>query len=335
MAGSDGWVWPLIDVGAESIHPLRDPRVTEINQQSTPYIGYYPVQWSFGADILKSASGICTNTKDQFLVGDNLENNIKVFDSDGNFLRALAVQSSVCIYDVDTDQDDNVYVLFAFKSGYQVSIFDEYNKVHRGFVVDDFEPFHLYTGCMVVEKNSHQVLVLGGREESSNYVVNVYEDDGTFVRSFPVVYQLKDVFIRFAIPVRGMTTCNDQHDGRVMVLGSDEVYVFSAEGDCLYKFSVEQKTNPLRDMKKTQAILWKNKHVFVISERLTIGSSDLLVFSYLYVTIHKEDGEFVNHFLISPCYRLVDRFVKGITMNSQGRIALALVYRDKSEILVF
>ena len=154
MAASDGLAWPLIDVGAESIHPLRDPRVTEINQQSTPYIGYYPMQWSFGADILKSAKGICTNTKDQFLVGDSLEKNIKVFDSDGNFLRALAVQSSADICGVATDHDDNVYVLLVGKSGYQVGIFDEYNKVHRSFVVDGLKAFRL---CIVVEKNSHQV----------------------------------------------------------------------------------------------------------------------------------------------------------------------------------
>ena len=335
MAGSDGLVWPLIDVGAESIHPLRDPRVTEINQQSTPYIGYYPMQWSFGADILKSASGICTNTKDQFLVGDNQEKNIKVFDSDGNFLRNLEVQSSANIYDVETDQDDNIYVLLVGKSEYKVDIFNEHNKVYRGFVVNGLQPFRLY---IVVEKNSYRVWVLGMQEESWDYVVNVYEDDGTFVRSFPLVYQLKDELISVN-PVGIIITCYDQHDGRLMVLDSDEVYVFSAEGDSLRKFSVGHKTNPLQELKKGQAILWTNKHLIVISECSTSRDPrDLysFVFSHLDVTIHTEDGELVNHFplSLSPCYRLEGVYVSGITMNSQGRIALALRGRRQSEVLV-
>ena len=329
MAGLDSLAWPLIDVETESINPLRDPRVSEINQQSTPYIGYYPMQWSFGEDILKSARGICTNTKDQFLVGDNQEKNIKVFDSDGNFVRALAVLSSVCIYDVDTDQDDNVYVLFEGQSGNQVIISDEYNKVHRSFVVDGLKPFGLY-----VEKNSHQVLVLGRRKKAVffAYVVNVYEDDGTFVRSFPVGDQLRNEFY----PAGGITTCNDQHHCRVMVLGSDGVYVFSAEGDRLHKFSVGHNTNTLQEvMKHAQAILWMNKHVIVISKCWTRGDSYFPVFSHLDVTIYKDDGELVNHFPISSCNLHEDAQVTGITMNSQGRIALALLGSDKSEVLVF
>ncbi|KAL9972141.1 hypothetical protein ACROYT_G018394, partial [Oculina patagonica] len=90
MVGLDGLVWPLIDVGGDNVHPLRDPRVAKINQQNTQYIGYYPVQWSFDMDIVKQARGICSNSKDQFIVGDLKD--VKVFDSDGNFLRALELE---------------------------------------------------------------------------------------------------------------------------------------------------------------------------------------------------------------------------------------------------
>jgi len=78
MVGSNcnRMLWPLIDVGAENVHPLRDQRVAEINLQKSKYIGCYSVQWWLGSDILKSAAGICTNTKGQFIVGDKLEKNI-------------------------------------------------------------------------------------------------------------------------------------------------------------------------------------------------------------------------------------------------------------------
>lgn len=72
------------------MHPLRDSRVAEINQMNTQYIGFYPMRWSFGEGILKSVSVICTNTKGQFIVGDWLDENIKVFDCDSNFLYLLS-----------------------------------------------------------------------------------------------------------------------------------------------------------------------------------------------------------------------------------------------------
>ena len=325
MAGSDGLVWPLIDVGAESIHPLREPILAEINQESAQYVGYYPTQWSFGAHILKSARGVCTNTKDQFIIGDPDDNKIKVFDSDGNFLRALEVESSANLRDVATDEDDNVYVLYRARSGqyqYHISIFDEYNNMHRCFVIDLLEAFRL----TVVEKNSKQVLVLGKRKGSnSNFVVNVYEDNGTFIRSF------SGEDCRFS----EFTTSNDQNDDRVMVLDyrRQVVYIFSAEGDVLHKFTVGQKSNRLKEV-KAGAILWTNKHVTVVSMCAKCGDSAFFASSSDFdVSIYREDGELVYHFPIRSRYR--HDVIRGITMNSQGRIALALFGREKSEIIVF
>lgn len=152
MVGSNcnSLFWPLIDVGAENVDPLRDSRVAEINQQNTQYIGYYkyPVQWSFGAYILKSPVGICTNTKGQFIVGDIADNTgtIKVFDSNGdfrNFFRASL--KDTIIFDVATDQVDNLYVLRGkrYQLKYQVRIFDKDNKMYRCSPGDYLTPSRL------------------------------------------------------------------------------------------------------------------------------------------------------------------------------------------------
>ena len=330
MAGSNGLEWPLIDVGAENVHPLRDPRVTENNQQSAQYNGYYSMQFSFGADILKSARGICTNTKDQFIVGDAQEKNIKVFDRDGNFHRALEVESWAFIRDVATDQDDNVYILYQGESEYQVriAIFDEYNNQHRGFVVDRLKAIRL----TIVEKDSKQVLVLGKRKGCNlNFVVDVYEENGTFVRSLLGVdlFSGEDLY-----QVSGITACNDESDGRVMVLASGLVYVFSAEGDFLHKFIVSHETNLLKEV-KAEAILWTNTHIIIVSICRICSMPGLFAppSSDFDVSIYTEDGELVHHFPISSVHRY--RFLTGVTMNRQGRVALALLGKHKSEVLVF
>ncbi len=314
MAGLDVLhvVWPLIEVGADNVHPLRDPRVAEINQQNTQYIGYYPMQWSFGMDVIKRAKGICTNTKDQFIVGDLKD--VKVFDSDGNFLRALELELErwIIVLDVATDQDDNVYVLCGGYHDNQVHIFDKDNNKHRCLAVHGLVALRL----TVVEKNSKQVFVLGGTENSF-IAVNVYEVDGTFVRSFFGA----DRFVEFQSD--RITT---QNDSRVMVLNHGQVVVYSAEGDCLHKFSV-----PIVSTLYESAIHCANEHVIVVS---LCGDSDLKPQSSVFdVSIYTEVGDLVNHFPVSTCGKQTS--IRGITMTRQGRIALGLYGSGKSEILVF
>ncbi|KAL9972148.1 hypothetical protein ACROYT_G018401 [Oculina patagonica] len=240
MAGLDVLhvVWPLIEVGADNVHPLRDPRVAEINQQNTQYIGYYPMQWSFGMDVIKRAKGICTNTKDQFIVGDLKD--VKVFDSDGNFLRALELELErwIIVLDVATDQDDNV------------------------------------CSCWVVLKIGF-------------IAVNVYEADGTFVRSFCGVDQFDG---------NQGARITTQNDGRVMVLDNGQVEVYSAEGDYLHKFSV-----PIVSTLYESAIHWANEHVIVVS--LCVDSDLKPPSSVFDVSIYTEVGELVNRFPISSCYK--------------------------------
>ena len=327
MLGSDSLIWPTIDVGAENVHPLRDARVAKYYQRHAQYTGSYPIQWSFGADILKSTRGICSNTKGQFIVGDSVDHNVKVFASDGNFLQALHFEGPTLIYDVATDQEDSVYVLCRSRkqSGRltdQVCIFDKDSNKHRYFAV----ALESLTCLTVVEEESKKVCVLGNWEESDpNFAVNVHGTDGTFSRNL-FRFVEEDCGVGCHVQVRGITGCND---GRVMVLYQSQVYVFSAKGDFLHKFSVCHEPNRLKKV-QPGAIHWANEHLIVASK--CGGSRSLTSSRHFDVSIYTDDGNLVHHFPI----RSSDKydFISGITMDRHGRIALALYSENKGEILV-
>lgn len=321
MIGSDSLIWPTVDAGAENVHPLRDARVAEFYQRHTQYIGSYPVRWSFGADILKSTTGICSNTKAHFIVGDSVDSNVKVFARDGRFLEALHFEGPTFIYDVTTDREDSVYVLCTSRqqSGRdQVCIFDKDSNTYRCKFPVALESLDCLT---VVEEESKGVCVLGMWEESDpNFAVNVHETDGTFSRNM----------FRFVegggCKGRGITGCND---GRVMVLHQSQVYVFSRKGDFSHKFSVCNESNRLKKV-QPGAIHWASEHVIIASKR---GASPFATPTrHFDVSIYKDDGSLVQHFPV----RSSDKydFISGITMNNHGRIALALSGKNNGEILV-
>ena len=79
------------------------------------------VPWSFGQEgeeehKLKNACGIATNSSGQFIVGDINDVDVKMFDPTGQFikhfnLRNDGVKTELYIWDVATDNKDNIYVL--------------------------------------------------------------------------------------------------------------------------------------------------------------------------------------------------------------------------------
>ena len=310
-------IWPLIEVGGENVHPLRDPRVAELSQQNSQYIGYYPVQWSFGADILKCPMNIRSNSKGEFIVGDmaNLKN-INVFDSNGKFSATFKIYAQTPVRDVAVDQADNVYVLCGetdfFES--QVRIFDKDNNKLRCFGVDNFHKFNPSRLAVLERENSKKVFVVGKRPNAMVVVnVKVICDDHVL---------WEQLYWDDYKEVKSITT----HDDRFMVLvvpvqtpDETEVHLFSAGGSCLHKFRVCRETNRLPKAFMTQAIHWENGHVIVASfavDPTRLASRDVDV------SIYTEDGKLVYHFVVNLSYKY--DHISGIAISSQGRIALAL-----------
>ena len=324
MVGSDSLIWPLIDAGAENVHPLRDPRVSAIDQKNTQYVGFYPMQWWLGEDILKSVSGIYTNTKGQFIVADCLDENIKVFDCDGNFLYLLsATLRDTIIYDVGTDQADNIYVLCqkGDPPEFQVRIFDKDSNMYRCFGFDTcFAPSHL---SIVEEKSkpeSKKIFVLGPAR-SRVFGVKVIEISDLFLQGEEFASNVSCI-----ARISGITVCDN---GNVIAVatgthGLNQVHVFSTKGEFQHKFnhSVAHEGNRL-DNVIARAIHWANDHLIVVSTPNYFGfhCRPYIIF----VSIYKEDGKLVNHFFITTSHRFD---INSITMNRQGRIALALRSSD-------
>lgn len=84
-------MWPYIEIGkgTECVNPLQDSRVTKFSQKhGTKQSCLY---WTFGQEgkkehRLKESWGITANTQRHFIVADQKDADVKVFDGNGNFL---------------------------------------------------------------------------------------------------------------------------------------------------------------------------------------------------------------------------------------------------------
>ena len=178
------WMWPIVDIGADKVDPLRDRRVAEVlHKQNMEHCCVTP--WSFGQEgeekhKLKSPQGIATNSSGQFIVGEI--NEVKMFDLNGQFIKHFSLpnddaETRLFIHDVATDNKDNIYVLVICKkkTGSEELVVYKFSNtadLHHKFPVrgEDW-----VRGLTVTNS---KVLVLG------EYSVDVYDTDGLYVHSF-------------------------------------------------------------------------------------------------------------------------------------------------------
>ncbi|KAL9966959.1 hypothetical protein ACROYT_G025109 [Oculina patagonica] len=143
-------ICPTVIIGEEKIDPLRDGRVTEVlRKQGMEHCCVTP--WSFGQEgeeehKLKYPWGIATNSSGQFIVGDFMDGNVKVFDSTGTFMSLFSlpkddVHTKLHVLDVATDMNDSIYVLArlekpgAERYEYAVYEFNNTADLHHKFPV--------------------------------------------------------------------------------------------------------------------------------------------------------------------------------------------------------
>ena len=115
------WMWPVVDIAEDKVDPLRDCRVAQVLHKQG--MEHCHVPWSFGQEgeeehKLNSPRGIVTNSSGQFIVGDFDE--VKMFDPNGHFVQHFNlpnddVETKLDIWDVATDNKDNIYVLVECK----------------------------------------------------------------------------------------------------------------------------------------------------------------------------------------------------------------------------
>ena len=300
------WTLPYVETGKEKVDPLRNERfVKALKKQGNEHCC---LLWSFGQEgeeehKLKLACGIATNTKGQFLVVDNGDNTVKVFDSNGKFDFRFNPQTDdadtkLDILDVATaGEDDLIYLLVelkkpgAVKWEDEVQVFNQTGDLQQKFPVRASGNWRL----TVSGKQRGKILLLTGN------VVDVYQEPGgELVCSFGggVFKNARDI----------TATC----DGRVMIVdqGDDSLYIFDVEGHQLGKFNIKHE----RDVYYRIAYHQASDHVVLAGdERETYR---------LTLAIYTVNGEFVRRIQLDEKARYGD--INGITVTVQGHIAVAL-----------
>ena len=301
--------WPCVNTGEEPVNPLRNQRVAEVlNKQGMAHCSCVP--WSFGQEgeeehKLKNPRGIATNHRGQFLIADNGDKTVKVFDSNGKFDFRFNPQTD----DADTEldildvasagEDDRIYLLVRLKKPgaeeweKEVQVFNKTGDLQHKFPVrrGDWGRLTVTSG-----KKRGKILLLAG-DLLTGDVVDIHEPSGEFVCSFGggVFKDARDI----------TATC----DGRVMIedRGDDSLYIFDVEGHQLGKFNIKHE----RDDYYRIACHPARDHVVLAGhERET---------NRLTLAIYTVNGEFVRRIQLDE-----KGWVDGITVTVEGHIAVAL-----------
>ena len=299
------WIWPALNLNIGEVDPLRDGRVAKVLRRQGMEHCYVP--WSFGQEgeeqyKLKDPRGIATNSNGQFIVGDI--NEVKMFDPTGQFKRHFSlpnddVETKLDIWDVATDNKDNIYVLVECKKKtgskeYVVYEFSDTADLHHKFPVRGD-----YCNSLLVTHS--QVLVLRNRR------MDVYDTDGELILSFGkgTLKETSDI-----------TATND---GCAMILDRDDscVHIFSEDGVHLNQFKLQGSYCYPRI-----AFHMLSEHVVIANEEGGLGV----------VEIFTKDGKFVRS---TQIHEEQIRCITGMIVTMNGRIAVLLQYSHyKSKVVV-
>ena len=308
--GRDALIWPFVDTGEDKVDPLRDRRIPKVLRKV--YMEHCCVKpWSLGQEgeeehKLKRPCGIATNHRGQFLIADDGDKTVKVFDSNGKFDFRFNPQTDdadteLDILDVATaGEDERIYLLVRLKKPgaeeweTEVQVFNKTGDLQHKFPLRRGNWNRLTVSSELSSGKQRGKILLLARDD-----VHVYEEpSGKLVCSFG-----RRVF-KWASDITA--TC----DGRVMIVhrGDDSLYIFDVEGHQLGKFNIKHE----RDDYHRIACHPASDHVVLAGhERET---------RRLTLAIYTVNGEFVRRIQLDEKLG----FVNGITVTVECHIAVAL-----------
>ncbi|CAH3193585.1 unnamed protein product [Porites evermanni] len=314
------WTLPDVETGKEKVDPLRNERVVKIlTKQGKEHCCVTP--WSFGQEgeeehKLKKPCRIATNTKGQFLIADNWDETVKVFDCNRKFDFRFNPQTDdahtklhIC-HVATAGKDVKIYLLVrlekpgAEKWEREVQVFNKTADLQHKFPVRggawDWNRLTVSNG-LSSGKQRGKILLLAG-SYFRGYVVDVHDEpSGEFVCSFGggVFKNATDI----------TATC----DGRILIVdqGDHSFYIFDVEGHQLGKFNIKYDE---RDVYYCIACHPASDHVVLAGLRRETHRLTLAIYTV--------NGEFVRRIQLDEV-----RFVHGITVTVKSHIGVA--FEDK------
>ena len=189
------WSWPPIIIRKDDkiiyrLDPLRDVRVTKAlcsksrKKDVLSNVTEVTVAWSFGAEEpdtkLISPQDVTTDHHGHFIVADNGDRCIKVFNNSGKFVKSFSplprhqVDEEIC--SVVTDREDNIFVLTKIdKYHHKVDLFDKDGKLLRRFPLEEG-----LVCCSPVINDSNELFVMieNQKNDSKLSTIYAYKSDG-------------------------------------------------------------------------------------------------------------------------------------------------------------
>ncbi|KAL9970633.1 hypothetical protein ACROYT_G023043 [Oculina patagonica] len=322
-------IWPAVVTHADKVDPLRDGRLTEVlREQGMDHCCVVP--WSFGQGReekykLMQPRGIATNSSGHFIVADYGDRNIKAFDSSGNLINQFSPpndckSTKFYVHDVATDVNDNMYALVEERK-----IKKEERKMKIGSCGYEGNPKRQQQQQQIQQlqqtqqqQQQQQQIFLQQLQQTQqqheqqqqhqrpiNSVIDRYEADGQFVRSFGegLLCKAKDI-----------TAAND---GRVMVTDAynGHVTIFSDYGDLLSVIKLREEC-----VYPQIAFHRKTEHIVVVGKE---QEKDRLC-----VMVYTKDGDFVRSIHIHE--EEFGYFITGTAVTMEGRIGVALQHLSEA-----
>ena len=329
------WFWPYVDTGEEKVDPLRDGRISKVLRKvNMEHCCVTP--WSFGQEgeeehKLKKPRGIATNHRGQFLIADDKDKTVKVFDSNGKFDFRFNPQiddadTQLLILDVATaGEDGKIYVLVSWKKrGAFAWVNDEWEREVQVFnkTADLQHKFPVRRGDWGrLTVSSGKILLLTAN------AVDVHEPSGEFVYSFG-----EGVFKR-------ATAITATGDGRIIIVDNRyyRAYTFDVEGHQLGKFKFKYKRSSIEN-DEIEGDHYYCVAYHPVSDHFVLAGYDLAT-NCLTLAIYTFNGEFVRRIQLDKKMHhiLVRGFesVFGITVTVEGDIAVAFVHKhSKGKVIV-
>ena len=294
--------WPCIDVKGDLIDPLHDLSLEHSCHSSL-----------FGQNEeeqnqLKFAWSIASTSQGQFIIGDGVDRNVKIFDKTGAFLKSLdpfahEVRSEYQheVWNVACDQQDNVFILTLKRNQdgepflSEVVVFDNCGGFSRKFALTKG-----FRGSLMTVDDFNRVLVAGGSfTDMCNNVVEVYENDGQFLQCFgkDILYNAQDIAAAF--------------DGNLLVLDTDNdcaaLRFFDTEGTHLTRVAVRL---PPTDPGCAVAFHRTSQHILIASLH---SDNRVQVMIYSNNVKFKRVVQFISK---------GGPFITGITVTPKGRIGV-------------